>query len=258
MKVFSFFSGKGGVGNTIITILLASYLAYMLNLKVLVVDMEKPDGRILPFRKGDIQQLQTVGAPLYNYSKVNPMPLPDMYYDIREYGLAVGEYSESKVNEFVDILKRVKEQAKLDVMLLDFPARYGDNLPVHILAQKRVLDAVYVPTGLEQQERRSACIAAMGLSSCGVKTRIVWNDVDADIVKRGTPLDLAEQDTAFLQKYGVTYSPVRIKHFRKATQTAEEQCFVRSTVCWPDKYVRLWCPELITLFEEICQTLEIS
>lgn len=257
MKTFSFFSGKGGVGKTTLTIMFASYLAYFLNFKVLVIDMEKPDGRILPFRQLDIKQLQTAGTPLFNYAQAYPMPEPSSYYEIEEYGLAVGEYSETRVNEFVDNLKRVKEQGKWDVMLLDFPARYGDNLPVHILAQKGILDAVCVPSGLEQQERRSACIAAMGLSSCGVTTKVVWNDVDADIIKRGTPLDLAERDTAFLQEYGVTYSPVRIKHFRKATQTSEDQCFVRSTVCWPDRYVRLWCPELITLFDEICQTLEI-
>ena len=257
MKAFSFFSGKGGVGKTTLSIMFASFLAYCRNLKVLLIDMEKPDGCILPFRKGDIQQLQTAGAPLYNYAQAYPMPCPSNYFNIEEYGLAIGEYSKQKVIEFVCDLKKVKEKGNWDVMILDFPARYGDNLPVHILAKEGLLDAVYVPTGLEQQERRSACIASMGLASCGVKTKIVWNDVDADIVKRGKPLALAEQVTAFLQEYGVTYSPVRIKHFRKATQTTEDQCFVRSTVCWPDKYVRLWCPELITLFEEICNTLEI-
>ncbi len=258
MKVFSFFSGKGGVGKTTLTMMFASYLAYLLNLKVLVIDMEKPDGRILPFRKGDIQQLQIAGTPLYNYAKVYPVPDPSSYYDIEEYGLAVGEYTKQKVLDYVSDLKKVKERGKWDVMLLDFPARYGDNLPVHILAKEGLLDAVCVPSGLEQQERRSACIAAMGLASCGVATKVVWNAVDADIIRRGRPLDLAEQETAFLRQYGVIYTPVRIKRFRKATQTTEDQCFVRSTVCWPDKYVRLWCPELITLFDDICKTLEIQ
>lgn len=93
MKVFSFFSGKGGVGKTTLTILLASYLAYFLNLKVLVIDMEKPDGRILPFRNGDIHQLQTAGTPLNNYARAYPMPDSASYFDIEEYGLAVGEYT---------------------------------------------------------------------------------------------------------------------------------------------------------------------
>lgn len=91
----------------------------------------------------------------------------------------------------------MKELGEWDVMLLNFPARYGDNLPVHILAEEGLLDAVFVPSGLKLQERRSACITSIGLASCGVKTKIVWNDVDAEIVKRGTPLNLAEQDTSF-------------------------------------------------------------
>lgn len=257
MKAFSFFSGKGGVGKSTLTLIFASYLSFLLNLKVLVLDMEKPDGRLMPFRENDIKQLNTEGSQLYNYAKSHRMPHPDSYYNIEEYGLAVGEYTPEKVRSFVAGLKLVKDKGPWDVLLLDFPARYGDNLPVHILAKEGFLDGVYVPTGLEQQERRSACITAIGLSSCGVKTRVLWNDIDVDIIRRVRPLDLAEQDTAFLAKYGVSYSPTRIKHFRKATQSTDNPCFVRSTICWPDQYVRMWCPELITLFEEICLLLEI-
>lgn len=257
MKAFSFFSGKGGVGKTTLTIMLASYLAFVLDLKVLVIDMERPDGRIMPFRQLELMQLQTVGTPLNNYAKAHQMPNPAQYYEIEEFGMAVEEYSPERVRDIVDKIKRAKEQGPWDVMLLDFPASYSDHLPVHVLAEERVLDGVYALSRLEQQDRRSACITTIGISSCGVKTKIVWNDIDADVIKRGRPLDLAEGDTAFLAKYGVSYSRVRIKHFRKATQTSEQQCFVRSTICWPDQYVRMWCPEIINLFTEIINELNI-
>lgn len=258
MKVFSFFSGKGGVGKTTLTILFASFLSYYLDLNILVMDGEKPDGRIMPFRKLDLDLLNTPGSSLSWYAASNPMPTPSHYYEIQEYGLAVGEYTSDNVLQYIDTITNIKTKAPHDVLLIDFPARYADNMPVRILAQKGVLDGAYVPTRLEQQERRSACIAAMGLASCGVPVKIMWNDVDADIVKRGTLLDQAEEETAFLKKYGVSYSPTRIKHFRKASRSSEDRCFVRSTVCWPEKYVRLWCPELLTLFAEISSALKLT
>lgn len=253
--MFSFFSGKGGVGKTTLTILLASYVAYYLNRRVLVIDAERPDGRIIPFRTLDEDLLGQPGTPLYNYACCHAMPSAEQYFDIREYGLAVGEYTSSNVCKYVKDISYIKQRGAYDLMLVDFPARYDDNMPIHALALEGLLDGVYIPTRLEQQERRSACIAAMGLASCGLKPYILWNDIDSDIVKRGYPLDRAEEDSNFLSQYGVIYSPYRIKHFRKASQSSEDQCFVRSTVCWPEKYVRRWCPELISLFEEICRTL---
>lgn len=257
MKCISFFSGKGGVGKTSYTIMAASYYAYAKQKKVIVIDMETPDYRHNPFRKLDLAELTTPGSPLYNYAQRHPMPTPSMYYDIEERGLAIGEYTPSNVKQFVDSLVKEKDSRQYDIALLDFPARYADNLPVRLLAEKGCLDAVFVPMGLEQQERRSAYITGIGLASCAVPTKLFWNNVDADIIRRGTPLDNAEVEVPFLKEHGVEYSPVRIKHFRKASQSSDKQCFVRCTICWPDTYVRMWCPELISLFNEIAELINL-
>lgn len=250
MRYFSFFNGKGGVGKTTLAILAASFFSYEKGLKVRVLDLESHDYRINPFRKLDIERLKTPGTPLYSYAQHNPMPpSPENYYTIEE--------RDQNVRGFVDALTKEKKSGPYDLTILDFPAHYNDNLPVHALAERGLLDCVYVPMRIEQQERRSACITGLGLASCGTKVRLLWNDIDADIIKRGTPLDEAEEEVSFLKESGVSYSPVRIKHFKKASQATDKQCFVRSTICWPDKYVRMWCPELIELFEEISKVLQI-
>ena len=249
MKYLSFFNGKGGVGKTTLAILAASFFAYAKNLKVRVLDLESHDYRINPFRKLDLERLKTPGTPLYSYAERNQMPSPENYYTIEE--------GDQFVMGFVDVLAKEKETASYDLTILDFPAHYNDNLPVHALAERGLLDCVYVPMRVEQQERRSACITGLGLASCGVMVKLLWNDIDADIVKRGAPLDEAEEEVSFLKERGLDYSPVRIKHFRKASQATDRHCFVRSTICWPDKYVRMWCPELIDLFEEISKELQV-
>ena len=257
MKYFSFFSGKGGVGKTTLTIMAASFFAYYKKRKVKVIDMETPDYRIMPFRQLDLAEVMMQGTPLYNYAQRHLMPTPSSYFVIKERGLAMGEYTQNNVKRFVDDLIREKESGEYDIAFLDFPALYADDLPIHLLAEKGCLDGVYVPMGTEQQERRSAYITGLGLASCGVMTKLLWNNVDADIIRRGAPLDKAEAEVSFLKDNQVEYTPFRIKHFRKASQSSDNQCFVRSTICWPDKYVRMWCPELIDLFEEIVCLLQL-
>ena len=45
--------------------------------------------------------------------------------------------------------------------------------------------------------------------------------------------------------------PYRIRSFQKARRDSDERLFVRSTVCWPAKYVEMACPAVVPLYEEI-------
>ena len=258
MKIFTFFNCKGGVGKTTLIILLASYLAYVKHLRVIVVDMEKPDYRIRRFRESEIEQLADPSTPLARYASRNQMPDPSTYYTIQESGLTMYEYTPESIRDQVDRIADMKCDDEYDVALLDFPAGFAKGLPIYRLAEEGILDAVYVPHALESQERRSACRAALGLATDGEKVRLLWNNVDANIIRhQGHRLDEGEREVEFLKDYEVLYSPTRIKHFAKAAQETDEKCFVRTTVCWPDRYVRMWCPELIDLFEEIVNLLQL-
>lgn len=258
MKYFSFFNGKGGTGKTTLTIMFASFLAYYLGLRVRVIDMEKPDYRIIAFRDSELEQLTTDGTPMNRYAQRNKMPAPSSYYPIENKGLLIQEHKPQVVRDFVDKFKKEKDTLPYDVTLLDFPARFEAGIPVQVLAQENVLDGVYIPMTTEIQERRSACRTAIGMAQFGVDVKLLWNNVDSEIIHRSIPLNHAEAELAFLDKYNVHYSPVRIKSFMKASQGVERPLFVRSTICWPEKYVKMWCPELITLFEEIAKTLDLK
>ena len=249
-KAFSFFNGKGGVGKTTLTILFASFLAYARHLRVKVIDFDNPD-----YRRQDEFLLSTEGTPLYNYALRNEMPSSAEYFQIEESGPSVGEYSTKAVKKLTSALSEDKESGQNDVILVDFPADYADGIPVDAVAKAGLLDLVYIPMSTEQQERRSACKTALGLSESGVHIKLLWNRVDRDILKRSERLDLAEAQIR--DRYHLDYSPVRIPSFRKAAQGTGDPCFVRSTVCWPEKYIMKWCPEINKLFKEITSLLGV-
>ncbi len=258
MVIFSFFNYKGGVGKTTLNLIFASYLTYVKHLRVNVIDMEKSDYRIRRFRESEIEQLADPSTPLARYASRNQMPDPSTYYTIQECGLTGFEFTPENIRNQVDKIAEMKCADEYDVTILDYPASFSNSLSIYPLAEEGILDAVYVPHALESQERRSACRTALGLATNGEKVRMLWNNVDANIIHhQGRRLDEGEREVEFLKNYGVLYSPTRIKHFMKAAQDADKECFVRTTVCWPDRYVRMWCPELITLFEEIVNLLQL-
>ena len=59
-----------------------------------------------------------------------------------------------------------------------------------------------------------------------------------------------------MKKAGLKYLKSKIKNFSKATQTADTRCFVRNTLCWPERYIEMACPEIISLLEEIKEILD--
>ena len=80
------------------------------------------------------------------------------------------------------------------------------------------------------------------------KAVVFWNNVTPGEMARPGYLDSGER--IFTQR-GIQVLPHRIKSFQKARRDSDEQLFVRSTVCWPERYVKMACPDLIPLYRTI-------
>ena len=251
MKTFSFFSEKGGVGKTTLTILFAAYLAYAKGFKVKVIDAEAPTFRINRFRQIDEQNLKTEGSVLYNYSKARELFQP---YPIECWGKEVNMYTRQDLNDFIRKVQVEVNDDKFDYLLIDFPAGYSEMTPIRGLSMNELLDLAYIPTSTEGQERRAAYRIGKDLLANGQDVRVLWNRIDSRYIKNPDILDDAEQP--FLDKAGLKHSKVRIKAFNKATLDSKDRCFVRNTVCWPERYIQMACPELKDLFEEIVAILD--
>ena len=240
MKTFTFFTPKGGCGKTTLILLLAAYLRYFLGKTVKVIDFEADKFPLMSFRKDDLAAFRHEGTPLHNYLKGRQVLDP---YPIECAGKPINNY---KADDVLKIARAVNEEIRkdeFDYLLLDFPAGYSRLTPISCLMCNHLLDGVYIPTSTEarllEEDWDSEETDDVVLALTDLKKKYIENP---------GVLDLAEQE---LLGYGLPCSKVRIKDFNKATEDSSVRCFVRNTLCWPDRYVKMVCPELIDLFEEI-------
>lgn len=249
MKTMTFFSPKGGVGKTTLTFLFADYLKYRLGASVRVMDAEYPKHPIMHFRETDLAAADQPGAVLYNYFQTRQRPEP---YPIQCVGRAINEYDSDDVRKFAWMVNKEIESNKYEYLLLDFPAGYSEKTPISCLIHNHLIDAVIVPMSTESQERLDAYTLGRLLIEEKQPHLLLWNRIKKKFWGDGSALDLAEKDLA---QYGLECCKTRIREFNKASEDADIRCFVRNTLCWPDRYVEMACPELVTLFEEIVSFL---
>lgn len=246
MKTFCFFNRKGGTGKTTLLIFLAAYLKYYRGFKVKVMDAQCPEFPITLFRELDLKNAEESGSYLSNYLKRRCEQDP---YPIEKVGLPVNEYTDEDIRKFAwKVNEEIKRKA-YDYLLLDFPAGYSRKAPISCLVQNHLIDGIYVPFSPEVQEYAEAFQLARNFQALNQPFRLQWYRLREAYVKhKSTVLDEAEQK---LQEFGIEFSRVRIKSFNKATESSDVRCFVRNTLCWPDRYVKMVSPELIDLCEEI-------
>lgn len=245
MKTFTFFTPKGGCGKTTQNQLFATYLRYAKGKSVKVIDFEADEYPLMRSRNDDLEACRQEGTPLFNYLKGRTVPAP---YPIECVGKAINTYKEEDVLQIARAINEEIRQNKYEYLILDFPGGFSRLSPVSCLIHNHLLDAVYIPTSTERQERLDAFHLGRHCLDEGQPFRIVWNSIKKKYMENPSVLDKAEQE---LLGYGLPCSKVRIKDFNKATEGSDVRCFVRNTLCWPDRYVKMVCPELIDLFEEI-------
>lgn len=250
MKSFTFFSAKGGVGKSTFTVLLASYLAYFLNKKVLVIDFEAPSYRLKQFRDGDLTEAATEGSALSNYLKSHAINKP---YIINCMGKGINQYSSHDIVKLTTEVNNIIAKDEYEYIIFDFPAGLSDATLVSTLSINGLIDLMYIPHSTEMQERREAYRTGVAFSRAGQDVRMLWNKLSPAYIKSPEMLKEAEEQFG---EFGLKYSNYRIKSFNKATQTAESRCFVRNTLCWPERYIQMACPEIIPLFGEIKEILD--
>lgn len=252
MRTFSFFNEKGGVGKSFHTMMFASYLSYKCGAKVLVVDFENPNPRLNQIREDELALLSDSKSTLSRYKEM--YGLSENFYTIHA-PLKGVDYKYDYKNAILmrEAIWGLITSKSFDYILFDFPGLLIEDSPAYDCCVHGQLDLVAVPFDTETMTRRASVLTCSFLKNSKTESVAFWNNVSVAEISREGFLDLGE---IIFQRLGIPVMQQRIKSFAKARRDSRDSCFVRSTLCWPDKYINMACPALNDLYAALKDRLD--
>lgn len=231
MKVVSFFSAKGGTCKTTMNMLFASFLQYHKGKRVILFDFDGPEYNLSNIRKRELEFASRKGNPLDETA----------LYPIHE----VDDSSVKGIAQIVSFIGELKHS--FDYIVMDFGGSFVPTDAVCQLVRKKVIDLIVVPVELDQMIVASAKSLAKTLEEQGQETLLFFNKVHG----KENPL-LYEKLTEWFRSKGVNISGNKVKNTLKARRDSDNGAnFIRSSVVFPYKEIRVSNPGIIDLFEEV-------
>ena len=231
MKVISFFTAKGGTGKTTFNMLFASYLKYVQEKQVMVLDLDAPEYSLTCCRDRDIDYLNSNGLPCEL----------DSFYPVE----AVRDLSEQSIYDLADTIKRLRDQ--LDWLVLDFKGSFKQGDPVCTLAEEGVLDMIVMPVEIDPMIIASMKSLSTIFQDAGMDALLFFNRVHGK--EKPGIYDAVEE---WFTSHGCKVSPHRVKGNIAMKREQSGGTFFRSTVCFPQAAIQKNNPAIIDLFEQIC------
>ena len=244
MVRLSIYNEKGGVGKTTVTALLASFLAYVHGESVCVADFDYPSYHFMELRRSELAILEDPKSPLAGWLRANPRDVPP--YDVLTVPAGPsGVYYPTTVFPFLENVMA----GGYSYVLLDFPGRFTFDEPVSYVAANGYLDYVAVPMDTDSQSRRSALVVADAMRRQDVPLVLFWNRVSHSESK-GDGSRFRRGAEPFLSR-GFPVMEESLRDIRKISRDPSEMAFVRSTLCFPVRYVNKWSPAIIPFLEAL-------
>ena len=244
MVRLSIYNEKGGVGKTTITAMLASYLAYAHGKSVCVLDFDYPSYHFMELRQAEMRIADDPKSPLSWWLRNNPSQAEP--FDI--FSFPAGKDGLYHAGDVFRYLKNLLSDG-YDYVFFDFPGRFAPGEPVSFLAANGHLDFVAIPMDTDTQSRRSALVVDDAIQQQGIPLALFWNRVslweakgDGGRFRRGAE--------PFLSR-GMDVMDEMVRDIRKFSRDSSEMAFIRSTLCFPIRYVNKWSPAIIPFLEAL-------
>lgn len=251
MRRVSIYNEKGGVGKTTITSLAAGYLAYARGKKVCVLDFDHPSYHLSEMRLTERRILSDPRSPLSTW--IHSHPASSEPYNI--YRIPTDTAGSYRPQDIFPIISSIMENG-FDYVFYDFPGRFTLNEPVMILAANGLIDFMGIPMDTDLQSRRSALVVADAIQRQGIPCALFWNRVTV-YEARGDGKRFARGAAPFLSR-GLEVMEEMVRDNKKLSRDSSEMAFMRSTLCFPDRYISLWNPSLIPFLEALVQRINTT
>lgn len=236
MKVITIFSGKGGVGKTTFSILLASWLKYKLKERVVAYDFESPESRMMNKRNQDLLFLSNESPTLTRFVGENKDFYPMGAIKARTEG-----YTKEDLKVIATNIAKAKQSGS-GYIICDFPGRFESKEAVYTLTRSGLIDIMVFPIQPEEQSIASMFSINNILNTPGFfsasseKTKqeiyCFWNMVTKN--DRNLKQDLLGRYETVMTNMQIPFSPVRINFVDTVKRLPTQQNMVVSTVCYPE------------------------
>lgn len=243
MRIVSFFSAKGGTGKTTFNLLFASYLRYRLGLRVLFLDFDGPEFNAYFVRQRELERFDGDREGLY----------PIEYVEGERCRVEPGMTEGSGMTVFAEKLRGLEGQ--LDYIVLDFAGSFSAEDAVCQLSLAGAIDLIVIPTELDSITIASSKALSSTFAESGQKSMLFFNRV------HGKERDeLYEKLFAWFEDNKLYMSHNKVKNTLAMRRDAESgaENFIRSSVCFPKKQITRGNPDIISLFDEVIEYVQME
>ena len=249
MVKISIYNEKGGVGKTTVTSLLASFLAYAKGKRVCILDFDYPSYHFMELRRSELSILRDSRSPLSAWLRENPSVSEP--YDILS--IPPGPGGMYRAQEVFSYLTGILDGG-YDYILYDFPGRFTKDEAISFIAANGFLDFVAIPMDTDTQSRRSALVVADAIAGEVIPLVLFWNRVSLWEAK-GSGVRF-ERGAAPFRERGFEVMEEKLRELRKLSRDSSEMAFIRSTLCFPERYVNMWSPAIIPFLEALRERID--
>ncbi len=230
MFVLSFFSAKGGTGKTTFNMSMASYLKYVLERRVLVLDADPPEHSLYNSRERELAYRKEHGC--IDESKLYPI-------------WKVQNTRPDGIDALAGKLSAL--ESGFDFVLVDFPGSLNQDDAIWRFAKKHILDLLVIPVDLDPMALASAIQLAEVFKQTGQKVLVFFNRVHGKI-----PAEKYDAIEDVFRRRGIDVSHHRIRQaLAMSRDSGGTLSYLRSTIDFPIKTVRELNPQMTDLFKEV-------
>ena len=283
MKTITFFSEKGGMGKTTLSVMFASFLAYRCEREVYVADCDFPNFQFDSIRKRELEIFKNseglVPKSRNDIFRREVLKNYDAPYPIAQWRGRLNP-TKSDMDKYIEQVASHKRQMN-GYFIFDFPGRFLENDIAYGLMTAGLMDIVVCLVDSDPQSIQSAMYINATLKKVqkagGQRVVILWNkelaserkneQINRTLKEKGLSeeelrnclkKDWYKDQNNLFAACGIPVISKRVHNIDVARRdpTPDTPGFIRSTMCWPEINIKRSCPYMIDIFTEIKEFLD--